>query len=272
MKFLKYTMQPNMDAHDDSGGDAEDFSDAELDTGIEADDSTDTTKTDDTVKTDDTAKDTVKEDTKPDETVSQKVKLKYNHEEKEYSLDDVVPLAQKGLNYDKLQEKFDEIQKNPALTKYSKVEEISKLLGYQTDDEMLDDLYKTYYERTAETQGLTPQQIQKDYELSQKEKVVATKETSIAQKQKDTEMYTNFAVNFPDVKAEMISQDTWGKVNSGMDLSSAYTMQQNQELKSKLKILEQNADNSTKAPIGGVSTHGSDTSKHDPFVDGFDEV
>lgn len=206
-------------------------------------------------------------------TESPKVKLKYNHEEKEYSLDDVVPLAQKGLNYDKLQERLNEIQNNPALAKHSEVEEISQLLGYQTIDELIEDMKETHYKRTAETQGLTPAQIRKEYELSQKEKAIQAKETTTAQQAKTNKMYADFATNFPDTKAEMIKPETWTKVNAGMDLSTAYTMQQNQDLQAELKIFKQNAENAKKAPIGSVSTHGSEASKSkDPFEMGFDSV
>jgi hypothetical protein len=202
-----------------------------------------------------------------------KLKIKFNHQEEEVSYEDAVPLIQKGRNYDKLQEKFDAIQNNPALAKYGKVEEISKLLGYQTDDELLDALYQTHYERTAETQGLTPAQIQKEYELSQKEKAIQAKETATAQQQRQNKMYADFATNFPDTKAEMIKPETWTKVNAGMDLSTAYTMQQNQDLQAELKIFKQNAENAKKAPIGSVSTHGSEASKSkDPFEMGFDSV
>jgi hypothetical protein len=217
---------------------------------------------------------TAEDTTKAEEvTESPKYKLKYNHEEKEVSLDELTVLGQKGMNYDRLQEKFDAIQNNPALAKYSKVEEISKLLGYQTDDELLDALYQTHYERTAETQGLTPAQIQKEYELSQKEKAIQAKEITTAQQQKQNKMYADFATNFPDTKAEMIKPETWTKVNAGMDLSTAYTMQQNQDLQAELKIFKQNAENAKKAPIGSVSTHGSEASKSkDPFEMGFDSV
>jgi hypothetical protein len=40
-----------------------------------------------------------------------------------------------------------------------------------------------------------------------------------------------------------------------------------------LKIFKQNAANAKKAPIGSVSTHGSDATKSkDPFEMGFDSV
>lgn len=262
---FKSFKQPYLNADNEIGGGSEDLDSFTLEN--------DTSEVTETETTTEETTETV-EDTKPTETVTEgpKMKLKYLHEEKEYPEDEVRTLAQKGLNYDRLQEKFEAIQNNPALAKYSKVEEISKLLGYQTDDELLDALYQTHYERTAETQGLTPAQIQKEHELAQKERALVEKETSSAQQQRTNKMYADFATNFPDTKAEMIKPETWEKVNAGMDLSTAYTQQQNKDLMAELAVFKQNAKNSTKAPIGAVSTNGSDTTKTDYFMDGFDSI
>lgn len=258
---------PYLDADDAIGGGSDDFSDVDLsDSGDSFEDVAETeTEQPTEVGTPSTEVETPKEE-------QQKFKIKFNHQEEEVSYDDAIPLIQKGKNYDSLKEKFEAIQNNPALAKYGKVEEISKLLGYQTDDELLDALYQTHYERSAETQGLTPAQIQKDYELAQKERALVEKETSTAQQQKQNKMYADFATNFPDVKAELIKQETWDKVNAGVDLSTAYTQQQNKELMAELAVFKQNAKNSTKAPIGATSTNGSDITKTDNFMDGFDSI
>jgi hypothetical protein len=261
--MFRLHMQPYMDADDAIGGGSDDFSDVVIEDAQEEVIETETEETEETESVG---------ETKPTETVAEspKVKLKYNHEEKEYSLDDVVPLAQKGLNYDKLQEKLNEIQSNPALSKFGKVQEVSSLLGYQNEDELIEALYNTHYENEAKTQGLTPAQIRKDHELSQKERALSEKEQSAAQQQQQNKMYADFATNFPDVKAEMIKPETWEKVNNGMDLSTAYTMQQNQDLMNELKIFKQNAENSKKAPVGSVSAHGSDM-KTEKIFEGFDD-
>lgn len=268
MTFYKMFRQPylNADEGSDIGGgvDTDNF-DLEIDTS--------TTETEPEEPTEETAEEPT-EDTKPVEEPakeSPKVKLKYNHEEKEYSLDDVIPLAQKGLNYDKLQEKLTELQNSPALGKISKVQELSSLLGYQSEDEMIDALFEHAYNQKAETEGLTPEQIKKEYELQQKEKQINEKLSVEEKKQKETQMYAKFLQNYPDVKPEMIKKETWDKVNEGMDLSAAYAMQAYQELQSEIKILKQNEENQKKAPIGGVSKHGSDMTKNDAFLDGFDD-
>ena len=42
-------------------------------------------------------------------------------------------------------------------------------------------------------------------------------------------------------------------------------------LLAEMKVLKQNAENSKKAPVGGVTGHGSDTAKADKIFEGFDE-
>jgi hypothetical protein len=259
--MFKLLMQPYMNADDAIGSGGDGF-DEEVIATEEV-----TTETEDSTES-------VEDTTEAEKvTESPKYKLKYNHEEREVSLDELTTLGQKGMNYEKLQERLNEIQNNPALAKHSEIEEIGQLLGYQTIDELIEDMKNTHYNNQAKVQGLTPAQIQKEYELSQKEKAIQAKETTTAQQQKQNKMYADFATNFPDTKAEMIKPETWTKVNAGMDLSTAYTMQQNQDLQAELKIFKQNAENAKKAPIGSVSTHGSEASKSkDPFEMGFDSV
>jgi hypothetical protein len=207
----------------------------------------------------------------PKQEPTPKVKLKYNHEEKEYSLDDVVPLAQKGLNYDKLQEKLNAIQNDPRMAHVDRIQQLADLYGV-TVDEMLETSYNRYYETEAEKQGLTPEQIRKDHELTQKERMIQQKEQAQSKAEADRAMYSNFLRVFPNVKPEEIKAETWQLVNQGMDLTAAYVAQRNHELESKLKVMEQNLQNVKKAPVAGITTHGGgETAAKDAFLEGFDE-
>lgn len=262
--FNSISKAPYLDADDAIGGGSDDFSDVVLDAPAEETTETEEETTDTPAEVEDTT--TTEVETKAEA----KFKLKYNHEEKDYTEDETKTLAQKGLNYDRTLEKLTELQANPALAKYGRVEEISKLLGYQTDDELLDALYQTHYERAAEANGLTPAQMKKDHELQQRENKFNQDTTAAEATTKNNKMYADFNNNFPDIKAEKISQDTWNKVNEGMDLSAAYGLQQNKELMAELKTYKQNAENSKKAPVNGVSGHGSDM-KAEKIFEGFDD-
>jgi hypothetical protein len=214
------------------------------------------------------------EDTTPEaDTKPYKIKIKYNHEEMEIPEDEAIPLIQKGMNYDKLQERYNAIQNDPRLSRYQKIEQISKLLGYQSDEQLIDALYQNYYQLTAQQRGLTPEQIRKEHELNQ-ERERLQREKQEAQRQRETNaMYERFIQAFPNVLPEDIKPETWEKVKNGMDLTTAYVEQRNQELETQLKLLKQKEKNKNQAPVGGVTQHGStDTQKIDPFLEGFDSI
>ena len=86
-----------------------------------------------------------------------KLKIKYNHKEMEIPEDEAIPLIQKGMNYDKLQERYNAIQNDPRLSRYQKIEQISKLLSYQSDEQLIDALYQNYYQLTAQRRNYSQQ-------------------------------------------------------------------------------------------------------------------
>lgn len=202
-----------------------------------------------------------------------KLKVKFNHQEMEIPENEAIPLIQKGLNYDKLQERLNSIQNDPRLSKYEKVQQVSKLLGYQTEDQLIDALYQNYYQLTAQQRGLTPEQIRKEHELNQ-ERERLQREKEAAQKQQQTNaMYERFLQTFPNVQPQDIKPETWEKVRNGMDLTTAYVQQQNEELRTQLQLLKQKEKNKNQAPVGGVTQHGTtDVTAKDPFLEGFDEI
>ena len=214
------------------------------------------------------------EDTTPEaDTKPYKIKIKYNHEEMEIPVDEAVPLIQKGMNYDKLQERYNAIQNDPRLSKYQKIEQVSKLLGYQSDEQLIDALYQNYYQLTAQQRGLTPQQIQKEHELNQERERLQQEQEAIQKQQQANAMYERFIQTFPDVLPEDIKPETWEKVKNGMDLTTAYVQQVNEELQKQIQLLKQKEKNKNQAPVGGVTQHGStDTQKSDPFLEGFDSI
>lgn len=200
---------------------------------------------------------------------SYKLRIKYNHEEMELGEDEAVPLIQKGMNYDKLQERLNTIQNDPAFGKFDKVKQLAELYNMD-DDALIDALYNQYYESIADQQGLTPEQVRRDHELKQREAVLNQKEQSLTQKQQTEAMYERFLGQFPNAKIEDIKPETWVKVRSGMDLTAAYVEQRNQELENRLKVLEQNQKNKNTAPVSGVTAHGSqDPAGADDFLAGF---
>lgn len=95
-----------------------------------------------------------------------------------------------------------------------------------------------------------------------------------AQAKQQQQNYNEFMAEFPDVKPEQISKETWELVNQGKSLVDAYTRQEAKELKAKLKVYTQNETNKKKAPISkGIATHGSDeVASEDDFMAGFNSI
>ena len=259
-------MSPCMSPDTEIGGGSDDFSDVVFDLEPE---------TSETVEPEATEEAPVEaEDTKPAEAEVTEtpsfMKLKFLHEEKDYTEDEVRTLAQKGQNYDRTFEKLQAFENDPRLAQHSKFKAIADSYG-MSEDEYITALQDQYFDSAAEKQGLTPAQVKRDYELSTREKAQTQREQANTVQQQSDRMYNNFNANFPDVKPESIKTDTWARVEAGMDLSQSYGMQQNQELMAEMKVLKQNAENSKRAPVSGVTGHGSDTAKADKMFEGFDE-
>ena len=86
----------------------------------------------------------------------QKMKLKYNHQEVELPLDEIQVLAQKGMNYDKLQEKLHQAENNIGI---QYLNDLAKRNG--TDIEGLVNYWKEQ-ERQAELNQLIQNNIPKE--------------------------------------------------------------------------------------------------------------
>lgn len=225
------------------------------------------------------------EDTKPTETQQEqtpvevpKVKLKYNHEERELTLDEVVPLAQKGLNYDKIQAKLQELEKNPALAYVEKVAKANNMTvdqlieAWQRADEQAE--IQQLAERENVPYEIAERLYKVEKETNQIKTALQTEQQTKAEQEKQQREFAEFLENYPDVKAESIPKEVWEyRERTGKTLTDAMTWYENQQLKNELKILKQNLENVKKAPVNGVTTYGSnENASKDPFEIGFDSI
>jgi hypothetical protein len=201
-----------------------------------------------------------------------KVKIKYNHEEQEITLDEAIVLAQKGKNYDKLQEQLNTLKSNPTL---SFIEEQAKKFN-MTPEQYIETWRAN--EDEAELIELTNKNVPEEYarELIKGRKIQQVQQTQQQQdevKTNNDKQMEEFVEAFPSVDASSIKPETWAKVNSGTPLKYAYMEQERADLLNKVKVVEQNKANQDRAPVKGVSEHGSvETAESDPFLDGFDSI
>lgn len=181
--------------------------------------------------------------------------------------EEVVRLAQKGLDYDRVQTERDQLreyraQADPAL---SLVKTFAQNSGMSLEE------YVDYCraqaimadgvdEATAKARvEMEKQQARMDAQTraaeEERQRQKATAERERAQTEARRQDMVAFLGAYPDVKAADIPKEVWEKVAGGQSLVSAYTMYQNQQLKAQIAAKEQNQQNAAKAP-GSMRSQG----------------
>ena len=219
----------------------------------------------------------------------QTIKIKYNHEERELGLEEAAVWAQKGMNYDKLEEKVKAFEANSA-----KSDRLAKQLGYKDTAEMIakaeenfinrkvrelvdagntEAMAKFLVEQEMSKAGLsTPEPEQKPQEEPTPEQPKSIPSISPERKAELDEFVRAFPgiTKLPD---EVLTDN-----RNGVRLKTAYEnyqlKQKYEEQQKQLNILKQNQAAADRAPVTG--TVGKATPKKeepdDPFIKGFDSA
>ena len=211
-------------------------------------------------------------------------KVKYNGESVNIeSIEDLVTNFQKGLNYDKKQEQYENLQ-NSKVEQY--VSKKAKELGMSVDEyiEQVEN-YEREQEKAKEQARLeeminngVPEDVAKEViATSQLRKQLQEKENALKEQEEKTKaendknkQYADFVEKFPGVKPESIPKEVFENAQSS-NLVSAYKDWLIKDLETKLQIKEQNERNA-KSAIGSVTETGQ-TQKQEPidmFLEGFD--
>lgn len=211
-------------------------------------------------------------------------KVKYNGESVNIeSIDDLVTNFQKGLNYDKKQEQYENLQ-NSKVEQY--VSKKAKELGMSVDEyiEQVEN-YEREQERAKEKARLeemisngVPEDVAKEViatsqlrkQLQEKENALKEQEERAKAESDKNKQYEDFVEQFPDVKPEDIPKEVFENAQNS-NLVSAYKDWLIKDLETKLQIQKQNAKNANSA-IGSITETGQ-TKKQEPtdlFLEGFD--
>jgi hypothetical protein len=224
------------------------------------------------------------EETSPAEEVTEQepfLRVKYNKEELTLDQERARELAQKGLNYDKLQERYQALETDPRLTF---VQELAQEQGMDVNEyldavreakeqqrlnELLEqNIPEEYAKEILENQKFR-QQLQSEREAKQAEE---------AQRAEAMEFFDYFRETTgrdytPGSKEDLPDEVVAIQDEQGIPLKFAYMQYHNQQLRNQIKVLKQNEANAKRAPIGGVTTHGStDTASEDDFMRGFNSI
>jgi len=233
----------------------------------------------DSLETEEVGKDTkppieAVEDAQEPVTTPQKLKIKFNHEEREIDIEEAAALAQKGMNYEKAIERARQEARDAAIADMGMTwngkpitteAEYKQALLEQQLMEKYSDLPDDVRQELIESK-----KFREAYENERKAKEAESK------KQADFEEFFKYfeSVNDRsfDPKKDVLPRDVLEAVEQGVPLKFAYMEHHNRELRNQLKIQKQNQENLKKSPVGSVTSGGSNrTESDDPLLAGFDE-
>ena len=213
-------------------------------------------------------------------------KAKYNKESVEVKdFEEVVNNFQKGLNYDKMVEKYNNLEHSKA---FSYVSKKAQELGI-TVDEYMDQVeaYEQEQEKAREQEKLdemiangVPEDVAKEViatsqlrkQLQEEKNQLEKEKKAREDKEREKQEYLDFLEAFPDVKAEDIPKEVYAEARKS-NLTTAYMKWQNAELKKQVDRLKQNEKNISSS-VGSTTQFGSEdeTGKTDLFLEGFNSV
>lgn len=190
------------------------------------------------------------------ESADQRFELKHLEETRSVDREEVIKLAQKGMDYDRIREERDSIR--PELRLYREfLKELADGSGL-TVSELIDTVRaqrlvakeKENGKEITEAEALIKVQRERsekaksapkaEEEIPPKEEKPAEAKAEVSRK----ESFARFAREFPDVKAEDIPAKVWQDFSAGKgDLADIYARHENQALKAKIAAMERNEDN-----------------------------
>lgn len=198
------------------------------------------------------------------------------------SRDEVVTLAQKGMDYDRLKTKSEErysvleAEKKLADLRISIFDEIAKTGGFQDVDDLIETIQA---EQLAERDGLDKATAlaqvrleRRERALSQKERTLDSPEDRKARIDADARA---FIEKHPRLDFDAIPKEVWDRVHHGESLVAAYDdftaaaaqeelAAENQRLKTALEATKKNAENKQRS-TGSATSVGKEPVK-DPWL------
>lgn len=207
--------------------------------------------------------------------------VKHMGEERSLSVKDITPeLLQKGLDYDRVRDKYDEAK--PMLEMFGQFAQKANMTVPE---------YLRYIRaETMRAQGMSEEEAKRTVELEDREAAVAAKETQAqaetqvqeeAQRKRESDI-ANFSKAFPDVfeKAredpKVIPQSVWDDVGNGMSLTAAYSKYAVAQAEAQARAAKEQAETAGKnranaqRATGSMCSAGGDVKSADPFLDGFE--
>ncbi|MBR0063042.1 MAG: hypothetical protein IJP67_02635 [Oscillospiraceae bacterium] len=218
-----------------------------------------------------------KDETKP-------FKLKYLGREVEVNSEEIVTLAQKGMDYDRQRSAHDKLKGDiEALGGMDEVKDgidfLKELAGEGGSIRKVID--STRAAMLQKSEGISAEEAAERIEKRNKERVnkSASKEAKTEESTENEKIrsdFVTFAREHPEVKAEDIPKEVWAEVNTGKTLSEAWAKHENARLRAELEASRKelaaekqkkvNKERATPSMKGA----GDKSAALDPFTDGWD--
>ena len=211
-------------------------------------------------------------------------KVKYNKESVQIdSIDDVVNNYQKGLNYDKLVEKLNNLEHSKAMSYITnkatelgmsvddymeQVENYEKEQEKQREQEKLEEMISNGVPEDVAKEVIATSQLRKELQ-AEKNKLEKEKKEKLDKESKDKE-YADFIKEFPDVNAEDIPKDVFLNAENS-SLREAYMKYQLEEQRKQIEILKKQNENKSSSVGSTTEFGGKENKATDPFLEGWDE-
>ncbi len=209
------------------------------------------------------------------------IKVRFNHEDRDLSYDEAAMYAQKGMNYDKLEERvrgYEEL--------HTKMSRLAKDLEYDSPEEMIDAAANNFKERQVRRlmeEGNTESMARFLVEQQMKEASAAPAQPYAPQQVAPSPAPSTPTLS-PERKAELdefiraypgvtkLPDEVIRANRQGVRLLVAYERHLNAAKDKELAILKQNQAAAAKAPVTGTTGKAAPVAKgeaDDPFLKGF---
>ena len=196
----------------------------------------------------------------------QTIKVKFNHEERELGLEEAAMYAQKGMNYDKLEERLKAFEANSA-----KSDRLAKELGYADTAEMIAKAEENFINRQVKElveAGNTEAMARFLVEQRMAKAAAAVPQPEVKPQEQPTPAQTAKPLITPERQAELdefvrafpgvtkLPDEVLTANREGVRLKAAYEnyqlKQKCEEQQKQLNILKQNQAAAARAPVTGV--------------------
>lgn len=208
--------------------------------------------------------------------------VKYDGVEKQLTEAEARELAQKGMNYDRIKQRYDELANSEELTL---LDQLAKEAGVSNRTEFVKTLAQ-YSQHNAVNQYV--EQLKQQHPDTDESVLRELAETKLRQQQKEREeqrlttqqqaekqqkeafaaQYNAFITEYPNVDTAKLPDEVIQSMAAGETMLSAYRGYELKQLRAEKAAAEANQKNKNKA-LGSVKDGNLGDEKPDPILEGF---